>query len=60
MFRVKNKNVPDCLLFFFRSTEGNSHLRQMYIFETDKVRTNLKYRCVLLLGSKIMDSLAHC
>lgn len=59
MFRVKTKTFQ-ILHFFLRLREGNYNFRQMYIFETDKGRTNVKYRCALLLGSKIMDSLAHC
>ncbi len=47
-FRVRNKSLSDCIIKMFESKEGNYHLRGLYICETRKVRTSVKYKHVLV------------
>ncbi len=54
MFRVVNKTIPVCIQKVFKLRQGIYNLRGLLMFETHKVRTNLKYRCVSF-GCKIME-----
>ena len=57
MFRVVNKTKPVCIQKMFKQSQGIYDLRRLLMFETYKVRTNLKYRCVSVLGAKLWNGL---
>lgn len=46
-----------CIIKMFKLREGNYHLRGLSKSETCKIRTNMKYRCVSVLGAKLWNSL---
>lgn len=52
-FLVRNKSLP-IFIQHFLLREGNYNLRGLCIFETCKVRTNVKYRCVSVLGVLVL------
>ena len=58
MFRVVNKTIPVCIQKLFKLRQGIYNLRGLLMFETSKVRTNLKYRCVSVLGAKLWNGLS--
>lgn len=57
MFRVVNKTIPVCIQKMFKLRQVVYNLKGWLMFETHKVRTNLKYRCVSVLGVKLWNGL---
>lgn len=57
MFQVVNKTIPVCIKKMFKLRQGIYNLRRLLMFETHKVRTNLKYRCMSVLGVKLWNGL---
>lgn len=57
VFRVKNNNIPNSIKNFFKLRERDYHLRGLFIFENVKVRTNVKSRCISVMGVKLWNGL---
>lgn len=57
IFKVKNKSLPDCILNRFVLRENNYNLRGICIYKIHSVRTNVKNRCVSILGVKLWNAL---
>ena len=58
VFRAKSKSLPGCIQRLFKTREGRYNLRGISIFKTDKkARTNVKARCVSVLGVKQWNNL---
>lgn len=53
MYRIANRNIPVVIedIFMFRKSKYNS--RGLLLFLTSIARTNVKYRCVSVLGVKL-------
>ena len=60
MFRANNNSLPPSIQCLFKLREGNYNLRGFLIFELyTKVRTNIKARCISVLGVKKWNSLSN-
>ena len=60
MFRANSKSLPTCIQCLFKPREGNYNLRGLFIFETrTNARTNIKARCISVLGVKVWNSLSN-
>uniref|UniRef100_A0A672Z783 Reverse transcriptase domain-containing protein n=3 Tax=Sphaeramia orbicularis TaxID=375764 RepID=A0A672Z783_9TELE len=57
MFHVKSKNLPFCIQKIFKLRKGHYNLRGMFVFEKCKVRTNVKYHSVSVIGVKLWNEL---
>ena len=57
IFRVVNETISVSIQKMFKLRQGIYNLRGLLMFETHKVRTNLKYRCVSVLGVKLWNEL---
>lgn len=57
MFRMVNTSIAVCIKTMLKLRQGIYNCRGLLMLETHKIRTNLKSRCVSVLGVKLWNGL---
>lgn len=58
LFRVVNRSFLMSIQSLFKLRRGHYNLRGLLWFETSKIRTNAKQRCVSVVGVKLWNDLS--